>query len=128
MSYNSYFTEGKNQEGKTFLERYTTKNFATPTSDWGAQDIPSRFENAGETRITDNSMSISPSQMAPKTIEGVKGTPGFLDTAAGSALLSLGGAALGAGLGSAFSKAGGMAKAASPEAYAVGTGQSIYTG
>jgi len=44
----------------------------------------------------------------------------------GKLLMAAGGAALGAGLGSAFSKAGGMAKAASPEAYAVGTGQSIH--
>jgi hypothetical protein len=69
-------------------------------------------------------MSFSNVQSAPQTIEGVKGTPGFLDTAAGNALLSFGGAALGAGLGNAFSS--GMSKAASPEAYAVGTGQSIY--
>jgi hypothetical protein len=126
MSYNSYFDEGKEQKGKNFLDRYTTKNFSTPKSDWASQAVPNRFENAVESRITDNSMSVSNVQSAPKTIEGVKGTPGFFETAAGSALLSLGGAALGAGLGSAFSKAGGMAKAASPEAYAVGTGQSIY--
>ena len=126
MSYNSYFAEGKNQKGKTFLDRYTTKNFSTPVSNWDSQDVPNRFRDASETRITDDSMSVSNVQSAPQTIEGVKGTPGFLDTAAGNALLSLGGAALGAGLGSAFSKAGGMAKAASPEAYAVGTGQSIY--
>jgi hypothetical protein len=125
MSYNSYFAESKDQKGKTFLDRYTTKKFLTPDADWSSQDVPNRFENAAESRITDNSMSVSNVQSAPKTIEGVKGTPGFFETAAGNALLSLGGAALGAGLGSAFSKAGGMAKAASPEAYAVGTGQSI---
>jgi hypothetical protein len=126
MSYNSYFDEGKDQEGKSFLDRYVTRKFSPADSDWNPQDVPNRFENAAESRITDNSMSVSNVQSAPKTIEGVKGTPGFFETAAGSALLSLGGAALGAGLGSAFSKAGGMAKAASPEAYAVGTGQSIY--
>jgi len=124
MSYNSYFAEGKNQKGKTFLDRYTTKNFSTPVSNWDSQDVPNRFRNANETRITDNSMSVSNVQLAPQTIEGVKGTPGFLDTAAGNALLSFGGAALGAGLGNAFSS--GISKAASPEAYAVGTGQSIY--
>lgn len=126
MSYNSYFAEGKNQEGKPFLERYITRNFSPADSDWNPQDVPNRFENANESRLTDNSMSISNVQARPQTIEGVKGTPGFFETAAGNALLSLGGSALGAGLGSAFSKAGGMAKAASPEAYAVGTGQSIY--
>jgi len=125
MSYNSYFAEGKDQEGKSFLDRYVTRKFSPADSDWNPQDVPNRFENANESRLTDNSMSISNVQARPQTIEGVKGTPGFFETAAGSALLSLGGAALGAGLGSAFSKAGGMAKAASPEAYAVGTGQSI---
>ena len=124
MSYNSYFAEGKNQKGKTFLDRYTTKNFSTPVSNWDSQDVPNRFRDASETRITDNSISVSNVQLAPQTIEGVKGTPGFLDTAAGNALLSFGGAALGAGLGNAFSS--GMSKAANPEAYAVGTGQSIY--
>lgn len=126
MSYNSYFAEGKNQKGKTFLDRYVTRKFSPADSDWNPQNVPNRFENANESRLTDNSMSISNVQAGPQTIEGVKGTPGFFETAAGNALLSLGGAALGAGLGSAFSKAGGMAKAASPEAYAVGTGQSIY--
>jgi hypothetical protein len=126
MSYNSYFAEGKNQKGKTFLDRYVTRKFSPADSDWNPQNVPNRFEKANESRLTDNSMSISNVQAGPQTIEGVKGTPGFFETAAGNALLSLGGAALGAGLGSAFSKAGGMAKAASPEAYAVGTGQSIY--
>ena len=126
MSYNSYFAKGKDQEGKSFLDRYVTRKFSPDNSDWNPQNVPNRFENANESRLTDNSMSISNVQARPQTIEGVKGTPGFFETAAGSALLSLGGAALGAGLGSAFSKAGGMAKAASPEAYAVGTGQSIY--
>ena len=126
MSYNSYFAEEKNQKGKSFLDRYVTRKFSPSDSDWNPQDVPNRFENANESRITDNSMSVSNVQSAPKTIEGIRGTPGFLDTAAGNALLSFGGAALGAGLGNAFSQAGGMAKAASPEAYAVGTGQSIH--
>lgn len=126
MSYNSYFAEGKDQEGKTFLDRYATKKFSTPESDWNPQNVPNRFENADESRLTDNSMSISHVQSAPQTIAGVEGDPGFLETTMGKLLMAAGGAALGAGLGSAFSKAGGMAKAASPEAYAVGTGQSIH--
>ena len=126
MSYNSYFAEGEDQEGKSFLDRYATKKFSTPESDWNRQDVPNRFENANESRLTDNSMSVSNVQSAPKTVAGIEGTPGFLETTMGKLLMAAGGAALGAGLGSAFSKAGGMAKAASPEAYAVGTGQSIH--
>ena len=124
MSYNSYFAEGKNQEGKSFLDRYATKKFSTSESDWNRQDVPNRFENARESRLTDNSMSISNVQSAPQTIAGVKGDPGVLETTMGKLLMAAGGAALGAGLGNAFSS--GMAKAASPEAYAVGTGQSIH--
>ena len=125
MSYNSYFAEGKDQKGKTFLDRYTTKKFSTPDSDWNPQDVPNRFENANESRITDNSMNISNVQSGPQTIEGIEGTKGFLDSTVGKLLITAGGAALGAGLGSVLSKAGGVASAASPEAYAVGTGQSI---
>jgi hypothetical protein len=124
VPYNSYFAEGKNQEGKSFLDRYATKKFSTSESDWNRQDVPNRFENANESRLTDNSMSISNVQSAPQTIAGVEGSPGFLETTMGKLLMTAGGAALGAGLGNAFSS--GMSKAASPEAYAVGTGQSIH--
>jgi hypothetical protein len=124
VSYNSYFAEGKDQEGKSFLDRYATKKFSTPESDWNPQDVPNRFENASESRLTDNSMSISNVQSAPKTIAGIEGEPGFLETTMGKLLMAAGGAALGAGLGKAFSS--GMSKAVSPEAYAVGTGQSIH--
>jgi hypothetical protein len=124
VSYNSYFAEGKNQEGKPFLERYITRNFSPAASDWNPQDVPNRFENANESRLTDNSMSISNVQAGPQTIEGIKGTPGFLESNVGKLLMAAGGAALGAGLGNALSS--GMSKAVSPEAYAVGTGQSIH--
>jgi len=124
VSYNSYFAEGKDQEGKSFLDRYATKKFSTPESDWNPQNVPNRFENANESRLTDNSMSISNVQSAPQTIAGIEGGPDFLETTMGKLLMAAGGAALGAGLGSAFSS--GMSKAASPEAYAVGTGQSIH--